>query len=257
MHLGTGTTGGGGKTDTDVKTRCTAVGNYIKVQSGYPKTNDTEANNTGATTDCVTWYYYWSATEGSSTEINEGAIVNKMSSATDCLCHFDYGTTLAACKITVTPSIADVQGSSSFSTTISVSANGSTWTDYAGVTQVYATVFRYVKVRISATGSGGIARLSTLNIRLDAKLKTITGTLACVSTDSGGTVAYLTDDRTVSGVKEFIDVDAIQLTASGTTPLIAIYDFADAPNPLSFKALLYTTAGARASGTISYTVRGF
>ena len=95
-------------------------------------------------------------------------------------------------------------------------------------------------------------------MRLDSKLKTITGSISCLSTDVGGTIFYLTDDRTASGVKEFIDVDAIQATASGTTSITAVYDFTDTPNPLSMRILLFNSVtGARVSATSSITVRGF
>jgi hypothetical protein len=171
---------------------------------------------------------------------------------------FDYGALLAANRITVTPESAVLVGSATVTVDISVSADGSSYTTYSGTTQVYATSFRYVKVRVAASTAGSaIVELSALSVKLDSKLKTITGMATCNSADSGGTTIYLTDDRTSTGNKEFIDVDAIQITPAGTTPLIAIYDFTDSANPLSMKALLYTTAGARASGTISYTVRGF
>jgi hypothetical protein len=54
----------------------------------------------------------------------------------------------------------------------------------------------------------------------------------------------------------FIDVDSISVTAAGTSPVIAIYDFVDAPNPTTFKVLLYNTSGSRVSGTFSWTARG-
>ena len=94
IRLGCGTTGGGNKADTDVKTVCTgSSGYFVRIQTGYPITNDSEANNTGATTDCVTWYYYFSATCGQVTKVNEGAIVNSATSPTKALAHWDFGTT--------------------------------------------------------------------------------------------------------------------------------------------------------------------
>jgi len=93
IRLGSGTTGGGDKADTDLNTVCTAGGYYTRLESGYPMAGDTEANNTGDTTDTVTWYYYWSTTGGSATKINEGAIVNSATNPTAALSHFDFGTT--------------------------------------------------------------------------------------------------------------------------------------------------------------------
>lgn len=171
---------------------------------------------------------------------------------------FDYGSVLAANKINVAVATNVITGSAVVTTDISVSETGSSWTTYTGASQVYGTNFRYVKVRVNATtGTSGLVELTSLTVRLDSKLQTITGMVSCGSGDSGGTTVYLTDDRTSGGDKVFIDVDAITLSVAGTTPLIAIYDFTDSADPLSFKVLLYTTAGARASGTASYTVRGF
>ena len=50
--------------------------------------------------------------------------------------------------------------------------------------------------------------------------------------------------------------EAINVTPSGTTARIAIYDFVDAPNPTSFKVLLFDTSGNRVSGDFSWQARG-
>jgi len=174
----------------------------------------------------------------------------------------DYGTVLAATRVSVTWLLTTVSGIVTATCDISVSSDNISYTTYANTQQSYVTNTRYVKVRITVTAASGtgIATLSGLNIRLDSKLKTITGMVTCASTDVGGTVVYLTDDRLSTGVKQFVDVDAIQLTPqyNATYPgSVALYDFTDMPNPLSFKALMYDNAGGRISGTASYTVRGF
>jgi hypothetical protein len=171
---------------------------------------------------------------------------------------FDYGATLAASRVTVSYTGEIVAGTPTLACEIAVSANGSSWTTYADSTQIYATAFRYVRVRIAATGAGVLWRLAALSMRLDAQLKTFSGTVAAVAGDSGGTTVYLTDDRTAGGNKVFIDVDSLTITPQGTTSVSAVYDFTDAPNPLSFKVLLFnSTTGARVSGTASFTIRGF
>lgn len=174
----------------------------------------------------------------------------------------DYGATLAASRVTVTWLLTTVAGTVTVNCDISVSLDGSTYTTYAGMSQVYATNFRYIKYRLTMTASttAGIGMISNISTKLDSKLKTINGMVSCLASDSGGTTVYLTDDRTSTGNKVFLDVDAIQLTGlyNATYPgLTSIYDFVDAPNPLSFKVLMYDTAGNRISGTSSYTVRGF
>lgn len=176
---------------------------------------------------------------------------------------YDYGAVLAANKITVTPNVQNVVGACTTSVDITVAQDAGFTTgvqSFPGQSRVYATSFRYVKYRITVTrpASTAFARLVGVNVRLDSKLKTITGTLACVSTDTGGTIYYLTDTRLSGGVKEFIDVDAIQVTPLATTSITAVYDFTDIPNPLSLKVLLFnSTTGARVSGPASLTIRGF
>ena len=54
----------------------------------------------------------------------------------------------------------------------------------------------------------------------------------------------------------FVDVQSIVVTPSGTTAKIAIYDFQDAPNPTTFKVLMFDTSGSRVSGGFSWTARG-
>jgi hypothetical protein len=54
----------------------------------------------------------------------------------------------------------------------------------------------------------------------------------------------------------FVDVESISVTPSGTVAQIAIYDFVDAPNPARFKVLLFDTSGNRVSGSFSWSARG-
>lgn len=239
---------------------------------------------------------------------------------------YDYGTILAANKITVTVNASTITGSVTITPTISASTDGSTWVDYPGVYQTYATNFRYIKYTIVCTGADdkALLKISSINLRLDSKLKTTTSVVNCIADSSGtyiqngtttitvtaagnwvagqyvdldfttgtsadgiyrivtggsgtftvtasvaistsgsvtvdasGTVLYLTETRLHTGQKNFIDVDAIQVSASGITPLIAIYNFVDIANPLYLKVLLFNTSGVRVAGSASVTVRGF
>lgn len=134
---------------------------------------------------------------------------------------FDFGTTLGSSKITVNVNGAIVSGSPTTSVTISTSPDGSTWTDYPGVTSVYAFSFRYVKIRFAVTAGDGIGlyRLNSLTATLDAKLRNDAGAVSAVSTDTAGTVTNLN--------KEFLDLTSITLTPAGTSQLTAVYDFQD------------------------------
>ena len=116
-----------------------------------------------------------------------------------------------------------------------------------------------MKVRITATATNdqGITEIADLTVKLDTKLKSQTGSVSALSTDSGGTTVFLTENRTSTGVKTFIDVESITVSANTTSPVYAIYDFTDSYDPLSFKVLLYNSSGTRISGTVSYSVRGY
>jgi predicted phage tail protein len=162
----------------------------------------------------------------------------------------DYGSTLAGTKVTAALTSQVVAGSLTLTPTLSTSLNGTTWTDYAGISEVYATNFRYIKIRYDFASAGGddLLTASALNIRLDAKLKQDFGNGTANAADSGGT--------TVSFNTTFVDVQAISVTPLTTTAVIAVYDFNDVPNPTTFKVLLFNTSGTRVSGAFSWSARG-
>lgn len=135
---------------------------------------------------------------------------------------FDYGTILASSKVTLAWTAETVAGTPIVTPRISVSVDGSTYTNYDGVSDIYATNFRYIKIRITVTQSSdkAIYKISNLTVRLDSKQKTDSDTISCLSTDTLGTIANFN--------KEFIDVTSINVTPSGTTPITVVYDFQDA-----------------------------
>lgn len=163
----------------------------------------------------------------------------------------DYGTVLTATKITATLTYTTIAGTVTVTPTISVrKLVTDAWTNYAGVSSVYVTDFRYIKVRYDFASSGGddLIQVTALNVRLDVKLKNDAGVVSAVSTDSGGT--------TVNFNVPFVDVSSITLTPKATAARIAVYDFTDVPNPTSFKVLLFDTAGNRVSGEVGWNVKG-
>lgn len=124
------------------------------------------------------------------------------------------------------------------------------WTTYSGVSEVVASAFRYFRVRydFSSVGNNDILVLNSLVVRLDAKIRNDSGTGVANSSDVGGTI--------VNFNLSFADIQSITLTPSGTTAISAVYDFADSPNPTSFKVLLFDSSGTRVSGSFSWNARG-
>jgi predicted phage tail protein len=56
----------------------------------------------------------------------------------------------------------------------------------------------------------------------------------------------------------FTDISSLSVSASGTSNVTALYDFADLPNPAGFRILLLNpSTGARVSGTASWNVKGY
>lgn len=167
----------------------------------------------------------------------------------------DYGSTLAACKITTTFAGTVLAGSVTPSCTITVAQDAGFTTGvqtFAGATQAYAINFRYVKVQITATGAGGanLYRLDSLNIRLDIKLK-----------NDAGTVTWNGNPATATFNLPFVNVQAINLTVMGSTgSIVAVTDFVSVANPTTFKVYLYnSTTGAAPTGpiTVAWSVKGY
>lgn len=161
---------------------------------------------------------------------------------------FDYGTALGGSMVTVNIDSDNLVGTPTVALVTSVSTDGVTYTDYPGQTQVYATGFRYVKVKVTVTGANSALRLNTVNVRLDSKIKN----------DSGyGSVTTASTGKVVQFTKPFVDITSIQVTPNGTTARFAIYDFVDIPNPTQFTVYLYDTTGARVTGSFSWSARGY
>jgi len=136
---------------------------------------------------------------------------------------FDFGQPLASSRVTLTYQGTTISGTPVVTNTISVSLNNATYTDFVGVSQIFASTFRYVKVRVSVSGTGNttLYAITNLKVSLDAKLKDDAGYNAVSAADTLGTV--------VNFNKEFIDIQSITLSPAGAaaTPLYAVYDFKD------------------------------
>jgi len=164
---------------------------------------------------------------------------------------YDYGTILGAMRVKVVPTIEILAGNPSYQIDISISTNGVDYIDYVNLDQVFGTNFRYVKFRITVNTSSNkdVFYLSKLNLVLDAKQKTESDTINVLAADTGGT--------TVTFQENFLDITSIMVSANSTTPLFAIYDFVDVPNPTFFKILVFNSSGQRVNAQVSWTARGY
>lgn len=140
-------------------------------------------------------------------------------------------------------------GSAKDSTYVVMSANS---TSFTVNTELQATTSGSVKIskglKVSGTTGSQLYAIDSISA---------TKTILAPTIDAEGTLVYLTTNKSPTGSKEFIDVDAIALSASGTSPITSVYDFVDTSKPSFFRALLFNTAGNRVEASCSYTVRGF
>jgi hypothetical protein len=170
--------------------------------------------------------------------------------------NIDYGSILPGSKITVTLTGTVIAGAPNPSFTIQTSPDNVTFTTFTGVSSVYQTNFRYIRILVTATSSAGadLYVITGLNVRLDIKLKNDAGSVNALSTDTAGTQ--------VNFGQSFTSVTSITLTAGQTTTtgavgLVPIYIFNGAANPVGFQVMLYNSAGARVSGTVSWSAKGY
>lgn len=163
----------------------------------------------------------------------------------------DYGAVVGGSKVSQLLTSVQAAGAMAVTPKISVRKLATDpWTDYANTSQVYVTDFRYIKFRLDFSSAGGddLLLLTRLNYKLEIKLRKDFGNAQSYASDTAGT--------TVNFNIDFVDVQSITVTPSGTAARIAIYDFVDTPNPTSFKVLLFDTNGNRVSGGFSWSAQG-
>jgi hypothetical protein len=135
--------------------------------------------------------------------------------------------------------------------TIEFSTDNATWTAPVNGASAYGVSFRYARItfNFTATQDKALAIFSNLAILLDVKYEMDSGFVNALSADSGGTV--------VTFNKTFKDIDSITVTPTKQPePLMAIYDFVDVPNPVSFKVLVFDSIGSRVTSVVSWKARG-
>jgi hypothetical protein len=169
---------------------------------------------------------------------------------------FDYGAVINSnTMISALLSSVAVDGAPVITPKLSVSANGTDWTDHDGVWQAMDSSFRYVKIRITVGSTGGddLLVITGIRILLDLKEKKDSGNATANSGDAGGTQV----DFNIS----FIDVQSITITpivtgTPGSIPIAVVEDFLDVPYPTHFHVYLYDYAGTRLSGDFSWAAKG-
>lgn len=162
---------------------------------------------------------------------------------------FDFNSIVGSTMVNISYSGISAVGTPSITLAVSLSTDGTTYTSYGNLTQVYGIGFRYVKVRISVSGdTKSIYTLSQLSVTLAAKLKNDAGSLTANAGDTNGT--WVPFNIT------FISIQSITPASNGSTPLTAVYTY-DIATPNGFYVLLFNQSGARVTGTVSWSAKGY
>lgn len=168
---------------------------------------------------------------------------------------YDYGSVVQPTQFVVTPSMLTVAGTPTITYQLSYKLlAGDPWTPAAaGSSGFIPTTFRYVRVRVTIGGAGGdeVVRVASVNIKLSSKRRRDGGRVAVNSGDAGGTTVNFAISPAFSDVTW-----GPIATPIGTTALYAVVDFADAPNPTSFKILVFNDAGVRQSCDVVWAAEG-
>jgi hypothetical protein len=127
---------------------------------------------------------------------------------------------------------------------------GDAWSGPITGTSAFISSFRYMKtvMEFSAAAADNMIAVSSFVIRLDVKREVDSGYVNALASDTGGTV--------VSFNKSFKDVDAITGTSDSGAPITVIFDFADVPNPTSFKVFCFDSSGNRVDQLVYWVARG-
>jgi hypothetical protein len=134
---------------------------------------------------------------------------------------FDFGTVVASSSVTVILGGSNISGNPSKNLTLSLSDDLTDWTVYLEASQVFATNFRYVRVKyaVAQVTAGDLFSIDQLTVRLDTKTFTDSGTVAASASDVAGTP--------VNFNFEVLDVLSINTTVNSTMGRQAVYDFRD------------------------------
>ncbi len=164
----------------------------------------------------------------------------------------DFGTVLSNVIATVRfNSEMLTAGSVAVLTKLAYSTDDITYTAFVVGASQFLPSMRYLKLRLEFTSSAEtvVMRVFNLITTIAVKRENDGGEVSAISTDAGGT--------TVNFNKDFKDVESITATVlDATAPFVAVIDFVDIPDPVSFKVLVFNAAGARASKTVEWKARG-
>jgi len=174
---------------------------------------------------------------------------------------YDYGLLLHNLIATVTYDVTTYSGTNAVNVTpqMRVSNDGVTWSDWQGGSSQFYVEYRYFQLRFvfDAPNDDAMIALSNVRVVLNVKRELDGNNIFCRASDVNGTLVQLPGDFSQGhGMKTFRDIDTITLDAKAETPITAIYDFLDVPDPTGFRIFCFDSAGQRADSLVSWKVKG-
>lgn len=164
---------------------------------------------------------------------------------------FDYGGVLNATTLTVTVGKVVIHGSPILTCQLYYKKLvGDSWTAAAAGFSALLNDFRYVRVVLTVTASGGndLYRLTTMNVKLSSKLRNDAGEYTITNASTGVVVPFN---------YPFVDCYTPQCQADGTSPMFEVVIFVDVPNPTGFTVKHADSSGTFVTGSGSWSVKGF
>jgi len=165
---------------------------------------------------------------------------------------FDYGTVLNNTVATVSFLKEVFSGTNDVTVTIkmSFSLDGVTWSSESiGEAQFIPSV-RYLRVKLefSTLSDDAMIEISNIVINLSVKREVDSGSVMAEPTDIDGTLVFFN--------KTFKDIDSLTATVESITPIFAIVEFVDVPNPTFFRVMAFDSAGQRVRFIVDWKARG-
>jgi hypothetical protein len=166
---------------------------------------------------------------------------------------YDYGTTLPAVLVTITPTTTVIAGSETLTCQIYTSPDNITYTAMPAGFSALCTAFRYIKFVITMTGTPGanVMAINNINVKLNIKQRMDSGQGTSVVGGVTMTFGY-----------PFIEADVPVVQAAGldshSKPYFCAVIYTGPPNPTTFSVRIFDSTGTEVAGVnFSWTARGY
>jgi hypothetical protein len=135
---------------------------------------------------------------------------------------------------------------------ISLSEDGTTWTEYASVSQAFGENFRYARFTLSVTAEADtdVSYFSDFRAKLSLQRTEETQIINALSSDVSGTL--------VTFQNNYIDVEDIQVSVNSSVAAapVYVYDFSITPAQNSMLVLVFDKDGNRITKEVTCRIRG-